>query len=85
MVEFFEIWLELKLGKRGVTSLEYGLIAGVIVATIAVGFKVLANNLSSKFSGIGTILLGMAAIALAGMVGTTKLVSRFSIPGFYRP
>ena len=27
-----------------------------------------------KFSGIGTILLGMAAIALAGMVGTIGLI-----------
>lgn len=27
-----------------------------------------------KFSGIGTILLGMAAIALAGMVGTVGLI-----------
>ena len=42
--------------ERGVTALEYGLIAGVIVATIAVGFSLLANNLSTKFSTIGQSL-----------------------------
>ena len=41
MVEFLGIWLELKLGRRALTSLEYGLIGGVIIATISVGFKLL--------------------------------------------
>ena len=39
--------------KRGVTALEYGLIAGVIVATVAVGFSLMANALSNQFNGIG--------------------------------
>jgi pilus assembly protein Flp/PilA len=49
-------WLQLKIDRRGVTALEYGLIAGVIVAVIFVGFKVLANALSSKFVSIGNSL-----------------------------
>jgi Flp pilus assembly pilin Flp len=53
MIEYAKTWLELKLDRRAVTALEYGLIAGVIVATIAVGFSILANGLSTKFSGIG--------------------------------
>jgi pilus assembly protein Flp/PilA len=53
MIEYAKTWLELKLDRRAVTALEYGLIAGVIVATIAVGFSLLANSLSSKFSSIG--------------------------------
>ena len=56
MVEFVRVWLSLKADRRAVTALEYGLIAGVIVATIAVGFSLLANSLSDKFSGIGTSL-----------------------------
>lgn len=56
MIEFAKTWLEMKLDRRAVTALEYGLIAGVIVATIAVGFTFLANSLSTKFSGIGTSL-----------------------------
>ena len=39
--------------KGGLAILEYGLIAGLIVATIAVGFSLLANGLSSRFSGVG--------------------------------
>ena len=56
MIEYAKTWLELKFDRRAVTALEYGLIAGVIVATIAVGFSLLANNLSTKFSSIGTNL-----------------------------
>jgi Flp pilus assembly pilin Flp len=39
--------------RRGVTALEYGLIAGVIVAAILVGFHLLANAESASFSTIG--------------------------------
>jgi len=53
MIEYMKTWLELKLDRRAVTALEYGLIAGVIVATITVGFSLLANSLSKSFSTIG--------------------------------
>jgi Flp pilus assembly pilin Flp len=56
MAKFIERWLRVKLGRRAVTSLEYGLIAGVIVATIAVGFRILSSDLSAKFSNIGVSL-----------------------------
>jgi Flp pilus assembly pilin Flp len=56
MIEFVKTWLELKLDRRAVTALEYGLIAGVIVATITVGFSLLANSLSKSFSTIGNSL-----------------------------
>ena len=46
-------WLQMKMDRRAVTALEYGLIAGVIVATILVGFGVLANNVSTKFRSVG--------------------------------
>ncbi len=45
-------WLQLRNDERGVTALEYALIAGVIVATILVGFEALAGNLSSYLAGI---------------------------------
>jgi Flp pilus assembly pilin Flp len=54
MIDFIRVWLSLKLDRRAVTALEYGLIAGLIVATIAVGFSLLANSLSSKFVVIGS-------------------------------
>ena len=54
MIQYAQLWLKLKSDRRAVTALEYGLIAGVIVATIAVGFALLANDLSIKFSDLGT-------------------------------
>jgi pilus assembly protein Flp/PilA len=53
MMTLVTTWLQMKLDRRAVTALEYGLIAGVIVATILVGFNVLANNVSTKFSSVG--------------------------------
>jgi pilus assembly protein Flp/PilA len=53
MIEYAKTWLELKLDRRAVTALEYGLIAGIIVATIAVGFGTLATSMSTKFTTIG--------------------------------
>jgi pilus assembly protein Flp/PilA len=53
VLQYATTWLKLWGDRRGVTALEYGLIAGVIVATIAVGFALLANDLSSQFSNIG--------------------------------
>ena len=50
---YIKTWIELKSDRRAVTALEYALIAGVIVATILVGFQVLASDLSNKFSSIG--------------------------------
>jgi Flp pilus assembly pilin Flp len=49
-------WLQLKSERRAVTALEYGLIAGVIVAIIFLGFKGLANSMSTKFVSIGNSL-----------------------------
>jgi Flp pilus assembly pilin Flp len=56
MIEYAKTWLALKLDRRAVTALEYGLIAGVIVAVITLGFTSLATALSTKFVGIGTSL-----------------------------
>jgi len=53
MILMVSTWLQMKMDRRGVTALEYGLIAGVIVATILIGFGVLANNASTKFSSVG--------------------------------
>jgi Flp pilus assembly pilin Flp len=56
MISYFTAWLALKVDRRAVTALEYGLIAGVLVVSVAVGFRGLANSLSTKFSGIGASL-----------------------------
>jgi Flp pilus assembly pilin Flp len=56
MIEYAKTWLAIKLDRRAVTALEYGLIAGVIVAVITLGFTSLAGALSTKFVGIGNNL-----------------------------
>ena len=48
-----EIVLCLSRDRRAVTMLEYALIAGIIVATIVVGFTSLGGVLSNQFSNIG--------------------------------
>jgi Flp pilus assembly pilin Flp len=39
--------------RRAVTALEYALIAGIIVATVVVGFMNLSNAVSNQFNSIG--------------------------------
>ncbi len=56
MLKVVKNWLNLKTDRRAVTALEYGLIAGVIVGTLAVGFNLIANDLSTKFENTGTSL-----------------------------
>jgi pilus assembly protein Flp/PilA len=46
----------LKSDRRGVTALEYGLIAGVLVTVIATAFNVFGTGLSSAFSSISASL-----------------------------
>ena len=54
MFGFIQGWLRLKADQRAVTTVEYGLFAGVVVETIAVGFSLLANDLSTQFLGLGS-------------------------------
>jgi Flp pilus assembly pilin Flp len=56
MIRLITLCLAFKANRQAVTALEYGLIAGLIVATIAVGFAGLANALSSQFTVIGDSL-----------------------------
>jgi len=53
VLQFWLSWRDLRADRRAVTALEYGLIAGVIVATIMVGFSLLASDLSQQFENIG--------------------------------
>lgn len=53
MTRIIALCRAIRANRRAVTALEYGLIAGLIVAVIAVGFSGLANALSNQFSAIG--------------------------------
>ena len=56
MYEYVKTWLELKTDKRAVTALEYGLIAGVLVVTMIVGFNILGAKMSTQFNAVATKL-----------------------------
>jgi pilus assembly protein Flp/PilA len=51
----------LKLDKRGVTALEYGLIAALIAVVIIGGVTALGNNLSSTFHTVSDQLQNNAS------------------------
>jgi Flp pilus assembly pilin Flp len=53
MLESIKTALALISDRKAVTALEYAMIAGIIVAVIAVGFGVLASDISNKFNTIG--------------------------------
>jgi Flp pilus assembly pilin Flp len=61
-----EIWLTLASGRQAVAALEYGLIAGVVAATIMFGFTLLASDLSQRFRSVGnSATAGLANTAAA--------------------
>ena len=53
MADCLLVLLCLRRDRRAVTALEYALIAGIIVATVVVGFTSLSNAVSNQFSNIG--------------------------------
>jgi len=49
-------WLPLRMDKRGVTALEYGLIAGAIVVVIAVTVLGMGQSVETTFQNVAAIL-----------------------------
>jgi Flp pilus assembly pilin Flp len=56
MGHFVLVHLCLGCDRRAVTALEYALIAGIIVATVLIGFTTLSNALTNQFTNIGSNL-----------------------------
>ena len=56
MVKIFKTWFGIKSDNRGVTALEYGLIAAVVAIVMVVGAGTLGNKLSTAFSNVSTNL-----------------------------
>ena len=56
MVEYLRTWLELRVDRRAVTALEYGLIAGAIAAVIAVTVVSMGGSIENTFANIATEL-----------------------------
>ena len=56
MVEFLKLWLELKVDRRAVTALEYGLIAALIAVVIIGSVTAVGTKLNTTFTTVGTAL-----------------------------
>lgn len=56
MIEYIATWWALKTDRRAVTALEYGMIAGVLVAVVATIFTTFGADLTTKFTAIGSAL-----------------------------
>jgi pilus assembly protein Flp/PilA len=54
-------WLEMKRDTRGVTALEYGLIAAVMGALIVIAFNSLGTTMGTAFTTIGGVLTSKAS------------------------
>lgn len=49
MGQYVRTWLRIRTNQRAVTTLDYGLIAGLIVAVVTLGFDGLMIDGSSSF------------------------------------
>jgi pilus assembly protein Flp/PilA len=61
MLRFFNGFGVLKADRRGVTALEYGLIAAVMGALIVAAVTTLGGDLKTAFTSIGTELTSTAS------------------------
>ncbi len=56
MTKIVKKWMGLKTDKRGVTALEYGLIAAVVAVVMVAGASQLGTNLKNVFSNVSTYI-----------------------------
>lgn len=58
MTNFLKKMMALRTDRKGVTALEYGLIASLIAVAIISGVTLLGTNLKTEFSSIATTIAG---------------------------
>ena len=56
MVKIVKTWLGIKSDNRGVTALEYGLIAAVVAIVMVAGASQLGTKLNNVFSNVSTFI-----------------------------
>ncbi|HEX3991956.1 MAG TPA: Flp family type IVb pilin [Acetobacteraceae bacterium] len=57
MLEYLTTWVSLKTDRRGVTALEYGLIAALIAGVIVVAVTAVGVNIGAKFTTLAADLV----------------------------
>lgn len=58
MTEYLKNLMLLKNDRRGVTAMEYGIIAALVAVVIIVGVSMVGTSLLATFNNIGTQLGG---------------------------
>lgn len=56
MLDYARTWLALRFDKRGVTAMEYGLIAALIAVVIIAGLTTVGTQLNAKFNTIAAAI-----------------------------
>jgi pilus assembly protein Flp/PilA len=56
MLDYARTWLALRFDKRGVTAMEYGLIAALVAVVIIGAVTSIGTDLKAKFEAIATAL-----------------------------
>ena len=56
MTKIIKTWFGLKSDNRGVTALEYGMIAALIALVVVAGVTGIGTKLSTKFNSISTAI-----------------------------
>ena len=56
MIEYLKLLRVLYGDRRGVTALEYALIAGVLATVLVLAFKTLGTDISTALAGVGNSL-----------------------------
>ncbi len=54
MLEYAKTWLSLRTDRKGVTALEYGLIAALIAVVIITAVTTVGTNLTATFNTIAS-------------------------------
>jgi pilus assembly protein Flp/PilA len=57
MFDYVRTWLAIRFDKRGVTAMEYGLIAALVAVIIIGGLTVMGAKLTALFTYISTQLV----------------------------
>jgi len=57
VMKIVEAWLGLKTDRRGVTALEYGLIASLVALAVIAGASLLGNNIGFTFTKVAGQLI----------------------------
>ena len=61
MARITRLWQRFNADRRGVTALEYGLIAAVMGALIVSAVTSLGNAMNTAFTSIGTLIVTKAS------------------------